>query len=121
VPATGLVPTALPVDAVYYDFPSSYTGQDLPSIEHRHAIAVDHSQPGPPAACAMSYGITGLISDCAASTTTTTTTLAMPSTMTATPAHAPHLIIARDQGESGHDPVLQDATTQSVMNEVSTH
>ena len=113
ISGTSSVPTVLPVDAVHYP-PSSYTNQDLLSIEHRHTTAVDHySQSGAPAASTTSHGTAGMIY-------TGSTTLGVPSIVSAIPTHVPHLTIAHDQGESGHDLVIQDATTRSPMYEVST-
>ena len=113
IPGTSSVLTALPVDAVHHS-PSSYTNQDLVPIEHCHATAVDHhSQSGASAASTMSYGTAGLIYP-------GSTTLGEPSIVSAVPIHVPHLTIAHDQSESGHNLVLQDATTRSPMYEVST-
>ncbi|KAI0246462.1 hypothetical protein BJV78DRAFT_1254546 [Lactifluus subvellereus] len=113
IPGTDSVPTTLPVDAVHYS-PSSYTNQDLLSIEHCHPTVVDHrSQSGASAASTASYGTAGLIY-------TGSTTLGVPSIVSAIPIHVPHLTIALNQGESGHDLMLQDARTRSPMYEGAT-
>jgi hypothetical protein len=86
----------------------------LPSIERPHAAAVDHWMPSPHAACATSYGTPGFF-------TSSTTTLPVPSSTVEVPALAPHLTIAHNQSESGHDPIFHDAPMRSVIYEVSTH
>lgn len=106
---------ALPVEPMYYA-PSCYDNQDLSSLEHRHATTDDHFQPNLPGVCG----------DTTYSTTSLTyaepdATLTASSPGTAIPAPAPHPTIAHDQSESGHDPVLPDATAQSALYEVSTH
>ncbi|KAH9988450.1 hypothetical protein BJV74DRAFT_464006 [Russula compacta] len=102
---------ALPVEPMYYT-PSCYDNQDLSPIEHRHATTDDLFQPTLPGVCGdTTYGTTSL------NYAEPDATLTASSPATALPAPAPHPTIAHDQSESGHDPVLPDATTRSALYE----